>query len=134
MIRERSPLRNIVAVAGMAVTLAGCEYPVTEGEIYQKTHTPQHTEEGALRETYHYPEAWRITLAKCPSEKIPPREKKEVYRDCELTNYSVSQETYGEVHVGEHYKVAQEELRDTKLKVEPYKHHAHRFSFIAKAK
>jgi hypothetical protein len=136
MIRERSPLRNIVGAAGIAAALTSCQYPVTEGEVFQKTHTPQHTEEGvSLRETYHYPETWVLSLAKCPSEKIPPRKLREVYWDCEVTNHSVSQEAYDEVHVGDHYKVSQDVLRNTKPKIEfPKNLVVHRFSSITKAK
>ncbi len=127
-------LGTLVAGAGALVALAGCEYPVTEGFVYQKTHIPQHSEEDiAITSKLVYPEQWRVTIVKCPQGELP-QQKKVIYRDCESSSYVISKEAFDELHVGQYYKIPPNTPQGKILHREGWELQAHRFSFITKPK
>jgi hypothetical protein len=97
-IDEKRYLCSVAVAAGMLVAIAGCEAPVTEREIYQKTHIPEHITNELFFNPYAvlpfkqtYPERWEVKIAQCPSGELPQQET--VEKECKTNSVSLPNST-----------------------------------------
>jgi hypothetical protein len=101
--------RKATALVGSLALLNACDQqpPITDGTVYKKQYTEQHNiyipeKRGfsMVSQPYGIPEEWKIYIAQCLKEELPPQDK--IEKECKTNSFAVSQEVFNRLQIRQH--------------------------------